>query len=256
MAKGDNVQKSRRDSFRENFASRHPDIDMNDEEAYYGALEDEYNSSQDELGRYRESNRKLNDMFMQNPQAAYFMNDLLDGKKPMGVVLIEQFGDLFKDAVDDPSDENVKIFADALDEHARRIKENDRLQAEFEKNVDRSETTIEDWAARNRMKPEQIDAVREYINGQFGNLISGIITPEMLDFAYKGLNYDKAVAAAEESGEAAGRTQRIKESLRRGRGDGMPVIAGGRQARQQPKDSFLANSAMEDPWAKAKRERY
>ena len=249
-------KKSRRDTFRENFSTRHPDVNMDDEEAYYAALDDEYNSRDEELNRYRANNEKLNNMFLENPQAAYFMNDLLDGKKQMGVALMEHFGDLFKDAVNDPTAENVKAFADALDEHAKRIKENDELQAQFERNVDNSETTIENWQSAHNATPEQVDAMREFINAQFGNLVAGIITPEMLDFAYKGLNYDKDVAAAEESGQAAGRTQRIKEKVKKGKGDGMPMIPGGGQARTRTNDGFLANATRSDPWESAKREKY
>ena len=224
--KGGNIEeqrKSRRDTFRENFATRHPDVNMDDEEAYYAALDDEMNSRDEELNHYRTDNEKLNNMFLENPNAAYFMNDLLDGKKQMGVALMEHFGDLFKDAVNDPTAENIKAFADAKGHNAT---------------------------------PEQVDAMREFINTQFGNLVAGIISPEMLDFAYKGLNYDKDVAAAEESGQAAGRTQRIKETVKKGKGDGMPMIAGGGQARTRPNDGFLANATRNDPWESAKREKY
>ena len=255
MAK-ENDSKSRRDSFRENFASRHPDVNMDDEEAYYGALDDEYNSREEELRRHRENNEKLNTLFLENPNAAYFMNDLLDGKEQMGVSLMRQFGSLFKDAFEDPTPENVKAFADALDAHAAKIKENEELQAQFERNVDASESAIENWATERGATPEQVDAVRDYINQQFGNLIVGLITPAMLDFAYKGLNYDKDVAAAEESGAAAGRNQRIDEKLRKGKGDGLPRIAGGGQARPKPKDNFLQSATQGDPWESAKREKY
>lgn len=250
------AQKSRRDMFRESFASRHPDIDMDDEEAYYGVLDDEYNAREEELGKLRDNNRKLNEMFMQNPNAAYFMNDLLDGKEQMGVALMRQFGETFRNAVDDPTEENVKAFADALDEHAAKIKEDERLQDEFEKNCDESETAIESWAAAHNATPEQIDAVRDFINGQFANLIVGKISPELLDFAYKGLHYDTDVAAAEESGAAQGRRERIQEKLRKGKGDGVPNIQGGAKTKGAPKDTFLANAGNEDPWTKAKREKY
>lgn len=251
------AKKSRRDMFREGFASRHPDIDMNDEEAYYGALDDEYNAREEELGRHRDNNKKLNKMFMENPNAAYFMNDLIDGKEQMGVALMRQFGETFKEAVDDPTEANVKAFADALDAHAAKIKEDERLQDEFEKNADASEATIEDWAAAHNATPEQIDAVREFINQQFSNLIVGKISPELLDFAYKGLNYDNDVAAAEENGAAQGRNERIQEKLRKGKGDGVPSIQGGAKAKSGvKKDGFLANAGAEDPWVKAKREKY
>lgn len=238
--------KSRRDTFREGFASRHPDIDMDDEEAYYGALDDEYNAQREELERDRKDNERLNAMFMENPNAAYFMNDLLDGKENVGVSLMRHFGQTFKDAVDDPTEENVKAFADALDEHAKKVKENDRLQREFEQNADYSESVIEQWAQAHKATPEQIDAMREFISGQFSKLLSGIITTEMLDFAYKGLNYDTDVAAAEENGAAKGRNERIQERMRKGSGDGVPLLQGGGKAgtSRRPSSIFdLANSA-------------
>jgi len=239
------TKKSRRDTFREGFATRHPDVDMNDEEAYYGALGDEYAANEEELRRSRADNEKLNRMFMENPNAAYFMNDMLDGKEQMGVSLMRHFGETFKDAVEDPTEENVKAFADALDEHAARIKENDRLQAEFEGNVEASEQTIDGWAREHKATPEQVDAMRDFINKQFGNLLSGIITPQMLDFAFKGLNYDTDVVAAEASGAAKGRNERIQERLRKGKTDGVPVIQGGGKARQQPHAKSIFDLASE-----------
>lgn len=255
MAK-ENESKSRRDTFRENFASRHPDVNMEDEEAYYGALDDEYSSREAELRRYREDNDKLNNLFLENPNAAYFMNDLLDGKEQMGVSLMRQFGELFKDAFEDPTPENVKAFADALDEHAARVKENEKLQAQYEQNYATSRETIDKWVAERGLTPEQDDAVMDYLKRQFTNQLVGIITPEMLDFAYKGLNYDKDVTAAEEIGAAAGRNQRIDEKLRKGKGDGLPRIAGGGRAQVKPKDGFLRGAMQDDPWESAKREKY
>lgn len=248
-------KKSRRDSFREGFATRHPDIDMDDEEAYYGALDDEYNSREEELNRNREDNKKLNDMFMENPEAAYLFNDILDGKEQLGVSLMRHFGQTFKDAVDDPTDENVKAFAKAMEDHAAKIKENDELEDAFEKNAEASQETIDQWASEKGLNPEQVAATRDFINAQFANMLSGYISRDMLEMAYKGLNYDKDVAAAEETGAAQGRNEKIKEQLRKGKGDGMPMIQGGANTQGKPKDNFL-QSGRKDPWESAKREKY
>lgn len=248
--------KSRREKFREGFSSRHPDVNIDDEEAYYGALDDEYNQREEEIGKYRSDNEKLNNMFMENPHAAYFMNDLIDGKEQLGVALMRQFGETFRDAVTDPTEENVKAFADALDEHAAKIKENEALQAEFEQNADASEATIEAWAVEHKASGEQIDAMREFINNQFASLLSGVITKELLDFAFKGLNYDKDVVAAAESGAAQGRNEKIQEKMRKAKGDGMPMIQGGAKQTPVAKDRFLQDTAREDPWKTARREKY
>lgn len=249
-------KKSRRDSFRESFASRHPDIDMEDDEAYYGALDDEYNEREEQLKRYDEDNEKMNNMFAENPTAAYFVNDLMSGESNVAAALMRHFGSTFKEAIEDPTPENVTAFAQAMDEYAERIKENERLQEDFETNVDNSETVISDWAEQNNINAEQIDEIREYINKQFSNLVVGIITPEMLDFAAKGLNYDKDVATAEENGKVAGRNQRIKETMRKGKDDGVPAIIGGAKAGTTPRDEFLQNAYKKDPWEEAKREKY
>ena len=150
----------------------------------------------------------------------------------------------------------MKAFADALDEHAARVKENENLQAQYEQNYAISRETIDKWVAERGLTPEQDDAVMDYLKRQFTNQLVGIITPEMLDFAYKGLNYDKDVTAAEESGAAAGRNQRIDEKLRKGKGDGLPRIAGGGRAQVKPKDGFLRGAMQDDPWESAKREKY
>lgn len=249
---------SRRDAFRRGFAERHPDVDMDDEDAYYGALADEYDQQQGELTRYRDDNDKLNRLFAEHPNAAYFMNDLIDGKTPMGVALMREFGETFRDAVEDPTEENVKAFSDALAEHAERIKEDERLQAEFEQNAAATEQTIADWAKTHNADQQQMDAVRDFINAEFANLITGRITPELLDFAWKGLHYDQDVAAAEETGAAQGRNEKIAETMKRGSGDGVPVIGGGRRAADgDGRDEFLREATMrEDPWAKAKRTNY
>lgn len=256
MANEGSAAKSRRDTWREGFKSRHPDVDMDDEEAYYGALSDEYDTREAELTRNRESNEKINNMFLENPNAAYFMTDLLDGKKPMGVALMEQFGPLFKEAVDDPSPENVKAFGDALAKHAERVKKEEELQEQYEANYDHSQDVLDKWQADNGVDDATRDKVSDYINAQFANILSGIITPEMLDFAMRGLNHDKDVAAAEENGRRSGRNERIDERLRRGRGDGVPRIGGGGVGDGKPSDGFLARAAQGDPWNKATRERY
>lgn len=195
-------------------------------------------------------------MFMENPEAAYLFNDILDGKEQLGVSLMRHFGQTFRDAVDDPTDENVKAFADAMDEHAAKIKENDKLQDEFEANADESAAVIEQWQKEKGLTPEQVEATRDFINEQFANLIVGKISPAMLEMAYKGLNYDKDVAAAEENGAAQGRNEKIKEQLRKGKGDGMPMIQGGAKPKGLPQGTLLQQSGRKDPWASAKRLKY
>jgi len=234
-------KKGKRDGFRERFAKGHPDVNMDDEEAYYDAVGKDY----DELDDLRSSNDKLNNMFLESPQSAYFMNDLLDGKN-IGESLIRHFGKTFKDAIDDPSEENVKAFAEALDAHAEKIKEGERLEEEFEKNLEASQKLVEDWGKQHKATPEQQDAVRDFIIQQFQGLIQGKVTPELLDFAWKGMNYDKDVAAAEENGTAAGKNAKIKEQLRKSKSDGIPNIQGGAKPNrsQRPGSIFdLANAA-------------
>lgn len=250
------IKKSQKETFMEGFKGRNPDVNVDDEEAFYGGLQNEYDSREQQLARTRDLDEKMNKMFEENPTSAYFLNDLMSGNNTLAVSLLKNFGPVIKAALDDPTEENQKAFADAMEEYSKRIKETEEIQAQFEKNVEDSDKTIEEWCQQNNVNDEQLGKIKEFISTQFANYLSGITTTEMLDFALRGINYEKDVTAAEQNGRAAGRTERIKETMRKGKGDGMPMMAGGGKAGEKPNDNFLASAQQEDPWAKAKRVKY
>ena len=47
-------QKSKRDMFRERFQQRHPDVNMDDDEAFYGQMNDDFDSQENDLKGYKE----------------------------------------------------------------------------------------------------------------------------------------------------------------------------------------------------------
>lgn len=249
-------KKSNRDVFWAGFAERHPDTDMQDREARYAVLQQEYADRDEELSRYRDSNNKLNEMFKENPESAYFLNSMADPNEKMGVTLLRYFGPLFKAAIEDPTPENQEAFTNALEEHAERLKEDERLQEEFDNNITESEAVISEWADRKGLNEDELNGVRDCITKMFTDYLQGKVTTDILDAAYKSINYENDVNKARKEGEVQGRNEQITEKLRKTEGDGIPAIVGGGRANTKPKDDFLKAASRPDPWASAKYEKY
>ena len=256
------IKKGRRDTFLDGLKQRRADagadeIDWEDPEARYGAIEDEYNANQEELTRHRENNAKLNNMFAENPNSAYFMNDLINGENA-AVTLTRNFGDVFQDAILDPTEENVKALADAMDEYRKRLKQSEEAEMEFQQNAAQSRSDIDAWKQQNNLSDDQVSQAMDFIDEQFQNLLVGKTTPELLDFALKAQNFDSAVAEATEEGRKEGRGEQLTEQLKKPtNGDGMPAASGTAPADAMPQqDNFLRGARKKDPWADAKRSKY
>lgn len=226
------AEKSRWDSYMDEFSQRNPDVDMTDDEARHNRYLDERDADKKQLKQYEDDYAKVNDMMYQNPNSADFLDALYGGKsaKDMAKSLIRTFGQTLKDALDDPSDENVEAFAEAWEQNANEIKQNDAWQKEWQQNDEASQQTLAQWAADNGKTPEQMDAIKDKFAEILANYGAGIITTEMLDMVDKGMNYDGAVAQATEKGRTEGKAANAKEKIRRSKGDGMPIIGGTAQA--------------------------
>ena len=102
---------SGRDKFRERFGKRVPEVNADDEEAYYGALNGEF----DRMEASDNAQRELGEVLARDPRSAGFLMRLKSGGNPMEY-LIEQYGDDFRDALND--EEKAKELAAAFAKHA------------------------------------------------------------------------------------------------------------------------------------------
>ena len=216
--------KSKRDMMRERVSSKYPDQNFDDDEALFGRISDDYDDYDKQLGEYKDREQSFVDMFNSDPRSAHFINNWRQGADPV-VELTRQFGDVFREALDDP--EKQEALAEANKEYLARVAESKDLEEQYNSNIDASIEELEKFQADHGLTDEQGDEVMEFLKGIFTDAVKGVFKRESMEMALKAINHDEDVQIAEQDAEVRGRNTKINETLRkRNAGDGTAALNG------------------------------
>lgn len=231
------VTKSKRDVVGERLKSKYPDREFADDEAVYGQVNDDYDDYERRIGEYEERERKLSDMFSNDPRSAAFLLNWRDGADPI-VELVRQFGSDITDAVHDP--ERIDAIAKANQEYAEHVAKDKVLQKQYEENLEASLQMLDDMEQTGGISSEDIDGAMQLLISITGDALVGKFTPEAVRMALKAVHHDSDVARASEEGEIRGRNAKIDMALRRpSTGDGVPQVNGANNAQRKRKQSIF-----------------
>lgn len=214
--------KSKRDLALERLKERHPDVDYPDDEAIFGAIGDDYDADQKELGTLRSDAKALTEMFEKDPRSGVFLQQMHRGENPW-LALIRIYGDDALDYFSDP--ENAEAIAKAHEEYLAKVTENKKLEEEYDKNAPESDKVL---SAYREQYGEDVtnDAVAKMAKA-VDDWLRGKITTEALDMARLSGSYDEDVLQAGHEGEIRGRNAKINDRLRlKKRGDGTVNLEG------------------------------
>ncbi|MDE7441691.1 MAG: hypothetical protein K2M69_05975 [Muribaculaceae bacterium] len=220
-----NAVKSRRDQHLERLRTKYPEKKFEDDEEIFGQISDDYDAFEQENGAMKERERSLSNMFRENPQAAFFLNDMREGGDPV-MSLVRRLGIEVKDVIDDPAMQE-KIEA-ANKEYLDRVAKSRELDEEYERNMDTTlNKTLPEYMHQHGLGEEEIDAICAAWIQIIKDGILGKLTPETITLIANALNHDTDVANAQEEGEVAGRNAKIVEKMRNSKkGDGIRNLNG------------------------------
>lgn len=238
--------KSGKDSFGERFGKKFPDVDAQDEEAYYGALNGEF----DRMERMDAEQRELGELLGRDPRSAGFLMVLKNGGNPMEY-LIEQYGDDFRDALND--EVKAKELAAAFAKNVEKRAESEKLRAESEKNMQTMLDALDAAQADGSFTDDDAVKAFEYLyadGGLMDRILVNDIKKEDWMMLMKAAKYDDMVkeneakvAEARTEGEVAGRNANIDlQKRKQTKAKEMPanVPSAGSVRDTKPKDKFLS----------------
>lgn len=223
--------KSKKDLFRERYGKSYPDLDLEDEEAFYGQLNDDYDANEKKFQLYEDDRKKLSDLFQSSPQSAIFLSDWANGSNPV-IALVKAYGQDFIDYVNDP--ENAEELANAQKEYLEKVAKNKEFDELYSKNIKDSMKVLEELQAQKGLTDEETNDVLGKVLAVEEDLRVGKITPEILEMFMKAEKYDTDVDAARTEGEIAGKNAKIDKVLKlKSRGDGTPSLQGGNNVAEE-----------------------
>ena len=213
-----------RDKLRKRLSERYPDQNFDADEDFYGRIDSDYEDYEGQLGRYRENEGKMVDLFNRDPRSARFLKEWADGNDPV-ILMIRHYGSDIKEILDDP--DKIEEIAKANKEYVDRVAQEKDLEDQYEKNLEESLTLLEQVQKDRNLSDDDMEKVIAQLRDDANDVLMGRFTQDAIDRVLKALNYDQDVEAAGYEGEVRGKNKKIDEKLRkRNQGDGLARIQG------------------------------
>lgn len=217
--------KTAKDLFKERLQAKYPEKDFSNEDELYTTSMEGYDKEHEAMKDVKAKNSALMERMMADPKAAAALAEFLDGK-PLPVALKKYFNE--DELAMQEGEQGYEEYLEAIKERTEREAGNQQAQQEYEANLEASRANVEAFAQEKGMSPEEFDTFMEQATDKtIAPLLKGNITPELLEILYKGMNYEADVAQAQEVGRIAGKNEKITETRRTKKADGLPGANGG-----------------------------
>lgn len=202
--------KTKKDAFRERFAGRYPDVDMENEDAYYdqaGKMFDEYEGYEKKAGILKDNISKspmMQDLILASQETENF--------DPL-VWLAQNRGIDLKALAED--EEYVKKIAEAGQEHVKAVAKGGEIKKQREANLPASIQACIEAGQKAGISDEEAQATIGKMFDIMDDLIVGKIDPQVFLQLAKGGNYDAAVQDAKAEGIQQGLETKVQDKLRK-----------------------------------------
>lgn len=224
-----------RKAFSDRFKKRHADIDFEDKEARYAAMNDDA----DTLERYEESGKALSKVFDKHKWLAALAMDLEKNPDDNPFDAMARLGIDVKTLLDDP--EGGKKLAEILAKHNEDVAEQnaaaDRNFANMQKSYERL----------MNLYPDEVDDMWKQIYEIHDQVESGDIPDDVWKMLHNANNYDSDISSARDEAAMQARNEKIQNKVRSSASEGIPPSlsssgAGNKPAKKKeaaPKSGFF-----------------
>lgn len=205
---------SKRDEFRSRIAEDYPDLDIDDEDAYYDAANERY----DELKNFRTNTQNFRDALDLDAEERGTFNEMIVAASKQKdfdpVIWLVERGGLDIDALQNDPDYARKL-ADARKKYLDQVAEGDKITKEFEENAPKSLEEISQYCADNNIDDDTKTQAIGQMYDMIDSLMVGKMPVELFELVVKGLSHDEDVDYAREAGKAEGRQAKIGDKVRK-----------------------------------------
>lgn len=199
-----------RKAFSDRFKKRHADIDFEDKEARYAAMNDDA----DLLGRYEESGKALSKVFDKHKWLAALAMDMEKNPDDNPFDAMARLGIDVKTLLDDP--EGGKKLAEILAKHNEEVAEQnaaaDRNFANMQKSYERL----------MNLYPDEVDDMWHQLYEIHDKVESGDISDDIWKMLHNANNYDSDISSARDEAAMQARNEKIQNKVRSSSTEGIP----------------------------------
>lgn len=209
-------QKSKREIVLERLKGRYPDLNLDDDEALYDSIDQDYSRHEALMNKDKE----LTNMFTENPRFATFFLDVFNGGDVLSK-FIEHFGQEALEASNDP--EKMEKILEADKAFREKKSKSEEIALEQQANMENSVPVIDAFKEEKGLSDEEVNQLLNDICNDSAAIFMGIYSPEVLEAKWKSTHFDDSMAQALQEGEVKGKNARIGElKMRNAVPEGLP----------------------------------
>lgn len=204
-------ERPNRTAFSKRFAKRHSDIDFEDKEARYAAMNDDA----DTLGKYEESGAALSKMLDNNKWlAAMVLDSTRKGMHPFEWMASQ--GIDIKAALED--EELGKKVADQITKYQEKVAEQEKHGEELMKNLQKSREALDKLG----LSEDEANDLYGKVWSVIGDAEEGNISTDTWKLFMNAYNYDSDIASARDEAAMQARNEKIQNKVRSSASEGIP----------------------------------
>lgn len=225
-------ERPNRTAFSKRFSNRHSDIDFEDKEARYAAMNDDA----DLLGRYEESGKALSKVFDKHKWLAALAMDMEKNPDDNPFDAMARMGIDVKTLLDDP--EGGKKLAEILAKHNEDVAEQNEATEKVTANMRKSLERL------MKLYPDDAQDMWSQIYEIHDKVESGDISDDIWKMLHNANNYDSDISSARDEAAMQARNEKIQNKVRSSSTEGIPPSlsssgAGNKPAKKQKRESFF-----------------
>ena len=247
MAENPQPTKSHRDRVRERVGANRPDLNMDDEEAVYGAISedyDNYDNVQKENEGYRKRERDFADFITSGEHNGEYWEGLANGKDLFEIAVGIHGRDNLLEYLQ--SEDAVKKYEEADNAYKEKLAKNRELEEASSKNLEETDTMLNQAIEEGRFTEDECKQAIEGLLDMADELKLNVCKPEYVEMWLKANAYDRDVESARKEGREDGLNEGIDKQManrrekRGGSGPNMPVGAGSSNKERSGKGGSIA----------------
>ncbi|MDR1937038.1 MAG: hypothetical protein LBQ73_00885 [Tannerellaceae bacterium] len=191
--------------------------DEPDDESLFGFAHDRYSDLEGRHNSLNSANQRLAELVSKDPKLGAVLS-MIAGENPKSFPYA--VGRIY-------GKEPFDLEGDDLEEFESGYQANLKSLEGSKKNIDEYQTTLETYAKDNGLTEEQLEEVHQGVIKFAENLMVGIVPVELIDLIYKGINYDKDVQEAADTGFVEGKNEKIEARMKTSSGSQIPDLGTG-----------------------------
>lgn len=230
-------ERPNRTAFSKRFSNRHSEIDFEDKEARYAAMNDDA----DLLGRYEESGKALSKVFDKHKWLAALAMDMEKNPDDNPFDAMARMGIDVKTLLDDP--EGGKKLAEILAKHNEDVAEQNEATEKVTDNMRKSLERL------MKLYPDDAQDMWSQIYEIHDKVESGDISDDIWKMLHNANNYDSDISSARDEAAMQARNEKIQNKVRSSANEGIPPSlssSGAGNAPAKKKTKKRASSFFDD----------